>query len=359
MEANYDGDMAMSEAARGVAQGMPRLRIGILAYPGCLPSEIFGVADVLAVGARVAAGSAGDGIEVDVRVMTARPALRIHGPSGALLHVEPATECDLLIVPGFNAAADESELDSCLADLMPEQRFLRGEFDAGTQLVSICVGAFLLAGAGVLDGRRATTSWLHAPILRARHPQTIVVEGDLVVRDRGVTTAAAFSAMFDVTLHLLQEVFGATVAEQTARIMLLDGTRESQAPYVDERLLAPPGTSFGATVQRWLRNHLDEPFDLSRTAARFAVSPRTLSRRFADDTGTTPLKYLHSQRMRRAKHLLGSTSQSVTEVSRRVGYSDAATFSQLFKRHIGLTPRDYRAKFAPNSGGNLARNAAH
>ena len=202
MEANYDGDMAMSEAARGVAQGMPRLRIGILAYPGCLPSEIFGVADVLAVGARVAAGSAGDGIEVDVRVMTARPALRIHGPSGALLHVEPATECDLLIVPGFNAAADESELDSCLADLMPEQRFLRGEFDAGTQLVSICVGAFLLAGAGVLDGRRATTSWLHAPILRARHPQTIVVEGDLVVRDRGVTTAAAFSAMFDVTLHL-------------------------------------------------------------------------------------------------------------------------------------------------------------
>jgi transcriptional regulator GlxA family with amidase domain len=314
-----------------------------------MSSEILGVADVLRVGARVAAVSSVAVADVDVRVFSARPSFRLAVADGAQLHVGPAVKCDVLVVPGFDAAADGREMDSLLAGLGPEKRLIREQFDAGTQLVSVCVGAFLLAEAGVLDGRRATTSWLHAPILRARHPLTRVEDDHLVVRDRGVTTAAAYSAMYDMTLDLLKELFGHRTADRTAAIMLLDSTRERQTPYIDERLLASAGTSFGATVQRWLRNNLDAPYDLEMTAAQFSVSTRTLSRKFVDDTGTTPLKYLHAERMRRAKHLLGSTSQSVTEISRRVGYRDAATFSQLFKRHVGLAPRDYRTRFASSS----------
>lgn len=344
--APYRGDVAIMEQPVRPSE-LPRLTIGILAYPGCMSSEVLGTADVLQVGARVAAGGSSlPGVEVDVRVVTARPSLRLRVATGAQLHVGPAVHCDVLVVPGFNAAADEREMDALLSGLRPERDFLREQFDAGTQLVSVCVGAFLLAEAGILDGRRATTSWLHAPLLRARHPQTEVVDDDLVVRDRGVTTAAAFSAMFDMTLDLLRELFGDRTADSTARIMLLDATREKQTPYVDERLLASAGTSFGATVQRWLRHNLDVPFDLGVTAAQFSVSPRTLSRKFADDTGTTPLKYVHGERMRRAKHLLSSTGQSVAEIAQRVGYRDAATFSQLFKRQVGLAPRDYRARFA-------------
>ena len=327
------------------------LNVGILAFPGCMASEVLGIADVIQVGMRVAAATAPSATAdiVDVRVMTARPSLHLNVVGGAQLRVGPARTCDVLIVPGFNAGADEREIDHVLKELRPEQELIRARLEAGTQIVSVCVGAFLLAEAGVLDGRRATTSWLHAPLLRARNPKIHVTDEDLVVRDRGVTTAAAFSAMYDLTLHLLRDVLGERTADATANIMLLDATRERQSPYVDERLLANVGTSFGATVQRWLRNHLDEPFDLAITAAQFAVSPRTLSRRFAEDTGTTPLKYLHQQRMRRAKHLLSSTTQSIGEVAQKVGYRDAATFSQLFKRQVGLTPRDYRARFAPRA----------
>lgn len=325
----------------------PGLSVGILAFPGCMASEVLGIVDVVKVGMRVAASSAsGPEVAVEVHVMSARPSLKLNVAGGALLHVGPARQCDVLIVPGFNTGADQREVNTLLAQLRPERDFIRGQFDAGTQLVSVCVGAFLLADAGILDGRRATTSWLHAALLRERHPGTEVADDLLVVRDRGVTTAAAFSAMYDVTLDLLREVLGDMAADWTAKIMLLDATRERQSPYVDERLLASAGTSFGATVQRWLRNNLHEPFDLGATAAQFSVSPRTLSRRFADDTGTTPLKYLHSQRMRRAKHLLSSTTQSISEVALRVGYKDGATFSQLFKRQVGLSPRDYRARFA-------------
>lgn len=98
-------------------------------------------------------------------------------------------------------------------------------------------------------------------------------------------------------------------------------------------------------MQRWLRHHRDEPFDLRRVAAEFSVSPRTLTRRFAAETGQSALRNLQSQRVRRAQHLLATTQQPVAEVARRVGYGDAATFSQLFRRTVGLSPRDYRADF--------------
>lgn len=350
--------MATSSRPLGSGKEPPQLRIGVLAYPGCMPSQVLGIADVLKVGLQVAAATLlGPTPDLDVRVMSARPSLRLDVAGGGQLLGGPASVCDVLVVPGFNAGADEREIDSTLTTLRLERDFLQERFRDGTQLVSVCLGAFLLADAGVLDGRRATTSWLHAPFLRRRHPGTTVVDDHMVVRDRGVTTAAAYSAMFDLALQLISDLYGRRVAERTAAIMLLDATRERQTPYVDEELLAATGTSFGAAVQRWLRSNLHQPFDLSLTAAEFAVSPRTLNRRFADDTGTTPLKYVHSQRMHRAKHLLSSTTQSVAEVAQRVGYRDAATFTQLFKKQVGLTPRDYRARFAPRKSELEGRTA--
>ncbi len=233
--------------------------------------------------------------------------------------------------------------------LRPEVDLIRSSFRSGTQLVSVCAGAFLLAEAGVLDGRRATTSWVHAPALRRAYPLVDVAEQQLVVHDRGVTTAAAFTSMFDVTLQLLRATLGERAAELTARIMLLDDARTDQTPYVDERLLAPRGASFGASVQRWLRSRLDQPFDLGETAAQFSVSSRTMSRNFLRDIGKSPLGFVQEERLRRAKQLLASTDQPVQEVARRVGYQDPSTFSQLFRTRVGVTPRVYRSRFTSTS----------
>jgi len=330
------------------------MRVAIVAYPGCFASEVFGVLDVLTIGRHVARSGGADAADVApplaVEVVGARASSRVEASGGVTLVVRPPTATpDVVVVPGFELGDPADDLDGVLAGLAPEIRLVRTAHEQGAQVVSVCVGAFLLAEAGLLAGRRATTSWLFARALAERSPGTVVAAEELVVRDGGVTTTAAFSAMYDFTLQLLGSQRGPDVARRTARIALLDDARGSQAPYVDGDLLPPGGVTFGAEVQRWLRQHLDEPFDLGRVAAEFHVSPRTLIRRFTADTGQSALQYLQSQRVRRAQHLLAATRQPVAEVARRVGYRDAATFSQLFRRVVGLSPRDYRAQFGPGA----------
>jgi transcriptional regulator GlxA family with amidase domain len=221
---------------------------------------------------------------------------------------------------------------------------------AGRAVVSICVGAFILGTAGALDGRRATTAWLFAEDLRSQVPAADVVSDEIVISDSGVTTTAAFSAMYDFVLDLIERHHGATVARRTARIALLDDSRTSQSPYVDERLLPPAGSSFARSVQRQLERHLDVPYDLSGLAEHFHVSPRTLLRHYKAETGEAPLAHLQRARVRHAQHLLETTTWTLGEVQRSVGYRDSGAFTALFRRYTGLAPRDYRSRFQPPAG---------
>lgn len=325
---------------------MASMRIGLLAYLGCFASEIFGISDVLAIGSRVARTVRPDEATPVAEVVSARPSLRVPAAGGVLLAGRPASDCDVVVVPGFEASTHDGPVDDLLTGLGPELAFLRRAHDDGAQVVSVCVGAFLLGAAGLLEGRRATTSWLFADTLARRHPGCSVEPSELVVRDGGVTTTAAFSAMYDFTLQLIASLYGDEVARATARIALLDESRTSQSPYVVEDLLPPSGSSFGAEVQRHLKATLAEPFELSAVAAAFNVSPRTLSRRFRADTGLTPLAFVQAQRVRRAQHLLATTTRPVGEVAAQVGYTDPSTFSELFRRVVGMAPRDYRTQFS-------------
>jgi transcriptional regulator GlxA family with amidase domain len=259
--------------------------------------------------------------------------------------VRPLRDVDVLVVPGFDASPGQ-DVDQRLGDLRPEVEAVRRQVAAGRPVVSVCVGAFLLGAAGALDGRRATTSWLFAGDLAARHPATEVESDHLVVTDRGVTTTAAFSAMHDFVLDLLTRHHGGAVARSTARFALLDGTRTSQAPYVDQRLLPPPGAGFAEEVQRHLERNLAAAYDHAALAAHFHLSTRTLLRHYKDATGESPLAHLHRVRVRRAQHLLESTGSSIADVRRAVGYADSGAFTKLFERHVGLRPAEYRARFA-------------
>ncbi|MEW9555884.1 GlxA family transcriptional regulator [Nonomuraea sp. NPDC050783] len=318
---------------------MSALRVGVLAYPGCFASEVFGVPDLLTMAGHVA-GPDGSGYAVSI----VSPRRRVAAAGGAALDVSPLREVDVLVVPGFELGPG-LDVDARLAPLAPEIAAIRAHAATGTAVVSICVGAFLLAEAGLLDGRRATTAWLFADELARRRPGTDVRPECLVVTDRGVTTTAAFSAMYDFALDLIRRHSGADVARTTARVALVDDARSSQSPYVDARFLPQPGNAFSHQVMRRLDQDLAARYDLAALAEAFQVSTRTLLRRFADETGRSPLEYLQSARVRRARQLLETTDRTVAGIAAAVGYRDPGTFATLFAKHTGRRPRDYRAAF--------------
>ncbi|MCL7931333.1 GlxA family transcriptional regulator [Halomonas llamarensis] len=253
---------------------------------------------------------------------------------------------DLLIVPGIDFAQLEVGRDDLNA-FGQEIRFIWRCFSSGVSVASICAGAFLLAEAGLLDGRRATTAWLFAPQLARLYP-TVQVEPDaLLVEDGGVTTAGAFSAAADLALHLVRIHASPNLAQQVSGLALIPPSRKSQAPYIEPQLLRSNEERFSAQVERWLLQRYTEPYDLQRLADAFHVSKRTLLRRFRHESGTTPLLCLQRHRVHMAKSLLRSTSLMVAQITERVGYRDVATFCALFNRLVQLSPREYRRQFSP------------
>jgi len=318
---------------------MSVLRVGVLAYPGCFASEVYGVPDLLTMATHVAGP---DQVGYDVSVVS--PRRHVVASGGARLAVSAVRDVDVLVVPGFELSQDV-HIDATLAPLGPEVAVIRSHVAAGNAVVSICVGAFLLADAGLLAGRRATTSWLFADELARRCPDTEVRPEQLVVTDTGVTTTAAFSAMYDFALALIREHNGASVARTTARVALVDDARTSQSPYVDATLLPQPGSEFSRRVMRQLDQNLADRYDLVALAAAFDVSTRTLLRRFAAETGQSPLDYLQASRVSRARHLLETTDRTVTSISTAVGYKNPGTFAALFTRQLGQRPSEYRTAF--------------
>ena len=314
----------------------------MLAYPGCFASEVFGVPDLLTIASHVA--RAASGVDAPYHVSIVSPRRRVAASGGTPIAVTSLREVDTLIVPGFELAPG-LDLDATLASLGPEVATIRAHRQSGLPLVTICVGAFLAAEAGVLDGRQATTSWLFADALCRRHPTVDVRAENLTITDAGVTTTAAFSAMYDLALNMIRQRSGAAVARLTARIALLDDARCTQAPYVDPQLLPTAGTAFSTSVTRWLDQHLRSSYHLPSLAAQFHVSTRTLLRRFRADTGQTPLEYLQASRVRKARNLLETTDLAISVVAAAVGYRDSGTLTKIFTRHIGRKPTDYRSAF--------------
>ncbi|GGO48706.1 GlxA family transcriptional regulator [Streptomyces lasiicapitis] len=326
---------------------MSPLRVSVLAYPGCFASEVFGILDLLTMATHVAAAQGAVGPSYEVSVVS--PRRRVTASGGAGIDVSAMRPADVLVVPGFEISP-ALDPEAALADLGPEVAAVRSQAAAGAAVVSICVGAFLVAEAGLLGGREATTSWLYADRFAKRYADVCVRAEELVVTDRGVTTTAAFSAMYDFALRFIREHDGARVARSTARIALLDDARSTQAVYVDVALLPTVGKGFSRGVKRWLDQNLGARYDLPALAKEFGVSTRTMLRRFGDEAGETPLAYLHAARVRRARHLLETTDRTVASIAADVGYRDPGSFGGVFARHTGQQPSVYRATFRRRDG---------
>ncbi|MDT0344428.1 helix-turn-helix domain-containing protein [Streptomyces sp. DSM 44938] len=248
---------------------------------------------------------------------------------------------DTVIVP--------SVPDACVEEgrpLPPELiSALRRAHEAGARMVSLCTGAFALAEAGLLDGRRATAHWMHTAQLAERYPEVRVDASVLYVDDGDVLTSAGLTAGLDLCLHLVRQDLGAHVANQLARRMVVPAHRPGgQAQFIE--LPVPTGDDQGlAPVLDWARAHLDRPLTVEDLARRAAMSPRTFYRRLQAATGTTPLQWLLDQRLGRARILLESTDLPIEKVGELSGLGSANNLRHHFLRHVGVSPGDYRRAF--------------
>jgi transcriptional regulator GlxA family with amidase domain len=217
--------------------------------------------------------------------------------------------------------------------------------DAGARMAAICTGTFVLAQAGVLDGRRATTHWGLTDELARRHPRVTVVPDVLYVADGPVITSAGAAACIELCLHLVRTDLGAAAAAAAGRLAVVAAPRPGdQAQVLDTPLPATGNASLAAT-REWALRRLDEPLTLADLATHARVSVRTLSRRFHAETGTSPLQWLLHRRVDRARQLLETSALPVDLVAHHSGLGSADSLRQHLVRRTGLTPTAYRTSF--------------
>ncbi|MBO0875564.1 MAG: helix-turn-helix domain-containing protein [Pseudonocardia sp.] len=259
----------------------------------------------------------------------------------------PLAEADLIGVPAhpMHAPVPPAALAA-----------LRAAADRGAELLSVCSGAFVLAEAGLLDGRRCTTHWRYAEQLARSYPKALVRPNALYVADGNVLTSAGTAAGIDLGLYIVRREHGWKVANKVARRMVVPPHRDGgQAQYVEAPV---PRTDEAPTLEpllEWLVEHLDRQLTIEQLAARSHMAVRTFARRFVAETGTTPHDWITGQRVLLARRLLEQTTLGMDTVARRAGFGNAAALRHHFTRRVGATPTAYRRRFSDRDGADSPR----
>jgi transcriptional regulator GlxA family with amidase domain len=280
----------------------------------------------------------------DVRVCGDGRDLLVAGVGGVEMYrltppypLADALDADTIVVIGVPAGREP---------LTEALDLLREAYRRGIRIASISAGgAGVMAASGLLDGRRVATHWSRADLLAERYPE-VVVDTDVLYIDHGdVLTSAGAASGIDMCLHMIRQDFGSAVAADVARHMVVPPQRDGgQAPYIAH---PDPGDDHGSLepTMRWLRQRLGEPVTLADIASYAGLSPRTVNRRFREQTGTTPLQWLLRQRVHHAQELLETTDLSVEEISRHCGFGTSIAMRQHFAKHIRTSPTTYRRTF--------------
>ncbi|MFF8832463.1 GlxA family transcriptional regulator [Streptomyces sp. NPDC015131] len=321
-------------------------RVVVLALAGCLPFElgiphrIFGRAkdpggrplyEIVTCG--VAAGTVATDADFDIAVA--------HGP-------EALATADTVVVPAsyeLGPVFEEGRLTPGLAAALAHVR-------PGTRLVAICTGGYVLAAAGLLDGRPATTHWASAEHFQRTFPSVRVDAGVLFVDDGDVLTSAGVAAGIDLCLHIVRRDHGSAVANEVARRTVVPPHRDGgQAQFV-QRPVPDPQFATTTRARAWALERLHEPIPLRELAARESMSVRTFTRRFREEVGVSPGQWLTRQRVERARHLLESTDLPVDRVARDAGFGTAQSMRQHLQAALGVPPTVYRRTFRAGAPGD-------
>ncbi|KOG36939.1 GlxA family transcriptional regulator [Streptomyces resistomycificus] len=328
-------------------------RVAVLALDGLLPFEL-GIPHRIFGRPRDAEGR----LLYEVITCSVRPPGPVETDADFAVQVAHGPEvlatADTVVVPAsyelgpvFEQGVLTGELAAALAHIRP-----------GTRLASICTGVYVLAAAGLLDGRPATTHWAQAEHLQRLFPRVRVDADVLFVDDGDILTSAGVAAGIDLCLHMVRRDHGAAVANEVARRTVVPPHRDGgQAQYV-HRPVPDPQLATTTAARAWALGRLHEPIQLRDMAAREAMSVRTFTRRFREESGVSPGQWLTRQRVERARHLLESTDLSVDQVARDAGFGTAQSMRQHLQTALGVTPTSYRRTFRAG-GDNADARARH
>lgn len=256
-----------------------------------------------------------------------------------------------IVVPAWRSISQAPPVEAIAA--------LRKAHQEGARIIGLCTGAFVLAAAGLLDGRPATTHWMYAPTLAKRYPRVHVDPRELFVDDGDVLTSAGTAAGIDLCLHVVRTDHGAEAANALARRLVVPARRPGgQAQYIDRSLPEEIGNDPLAEVVTWALENLNQQFDVEALAARAYMSRRTFDRRFRSLTGSAPLQWLITQRVLQAQRLLETSDLSVDEVARRCGFRSPVALRGHFRRQLGVSPAVYRTNFRSRRPQSQAASSA-
>ncbi|MCQ4209513.1 GlxA family transcriptional regulator [Streptomyces longispororuber] len=324
----------------GVSPVAVLVRDGVLPMELGLVHQLFGAARDPSTGERL----------YDVRTCALRPG-RVRTDADFPIYAEhgpvTAAQADTLLIPASHETDEKLQPGSLPAQLAE----VIGSVTArGGRVASICTGSFVLAAAGLLDGRRATTHWMSSALFARTFPE-VTVDADVLYVDEGaVLTSAGEAAGIDLCLHMIREDHGAAVAAEVARRTVVPPHREGgQAQYI-RRPVEEPGVTSTSASRAWALARLAEPLTLTDLAARDAMSIRTYNRRFREETGLTPMTWLARQRVDRARELLEQTDHTVDRVATETGFGTAVSLRQHFQAVVGVSPGAYRSTFRGKQG---------
>jgi len=322
------------------------LNIVVAGYDKALASAITGVTDLFGL-----AGVTWNLIEgtepkraFSVRIASkdGQPINCINGLQlGAHLSFDDIDQADAIIIPTIGGPIDE-----VLNDTPELQALLKRANEQGWTIAGNCTGNFLLAEAGILNDKTATTHWGFKEQFQQRYPQIELKADQLITRSDNIYCAGGGLAWFDLGLHIIERQIGFEAALQTAKAFVIDYRRDTQLSYSLMRLAKPHKDDLVREAQAWLEHHYAEQFTVEDLAERFSISKRTLIRRFNAALEMPPNTYVQSLRIEAAQKLLEETERTVDVVMNDVGYEDASSFRRLFRKKTGLTPTEYRRRFA-------------
>ena len=330
-------------------------KVRIWVYDGVLASGVAGPIDVLMAANTLRARQERSAkprqplFAWSVESLDGKP---VRTASGQMLDVDarldPARSTDALILAAPFVDDVVRFLDERRAALQPLMAGLRRQHARGALVATFCTGSYLLAEAGLLDGRRATTHWSKAKEFAKRYPDVALRPAEILTEQDGVLCSGAVTSYLNLALRIVEKLAGEDLATRTARHLLIATNRISQTAY------ATPATERDAAhsdrlverAQHWMQENVRRPARLADLARRLGTTERTLNRRFKQALGEAPLRYLQSLRIETAKTLLETRELSVDAVTVAVGYEDVSAFRQLFKRETGLSPHEYRRRFA-------------
>ncbi|AWT48968.1 AraC family transcriptional regulator [Psychrobacter sp. YP14] len=255
--------------------------------------------------------------------------------------IKDIKHCDLLLIPTIGDSIDKVLAHS--TELLTELQRLA---NTGTDIASNCSGAFLLAKAGLLEGRAATTHWGYANKFKQDFPNVNLQQQHFVTQSDNIFCAAGGSAFYDLALLLIERYCGREISAQVAKTQVIDKKTGHQDSYTNVTLHTPHSDPVVSQVQAYIEQNFAEPLQVSDLAKRVNITPRTLNRRFQSCLSMRPIEYIQAVRIEQAKRLLESADVSIKSLAYQVGYHDLSSFSRLFKRATHLTPKAYQNKFA-------------